>query len=280
MKLNLNVKYIMVLFVVFVVVFSIGISIFKYSKSIYVDSSKWDYNYSSSNVYISSDLLKNSDEVNDSYHMLSYDAAPIEFNVFNYESDTQISKMDLTYDLICTAPNGYECYIDGNQGGTQDNIIQKDYTCSIANLSAEECEENSNATVTYNKKGKSHTISVKSTTGDISTGSCTVNVSLRLKKPYFINLTADLDLTFNPDEQGIVVKLVKEYENKCVYSITNYSETNSFYFDINNNNDILGINYLNYIEKTINRYETLNNFVVYKNGEPHSCNNLLNVSIY
>lgn len=278
MKLKLNIKYILVIFVVFVVVVGIGLSIFKYSNSIYVDSKKWDYNYSSSNVYISSDLLKSINENNVLFYMLSYDTAPIDFKVFNYESDTQISKTDLTYDLTCTVPSGYICYIDGIQGGSQNNTIQKDYTCSIANLSADECEENSNANITYRKNSKTHNIMVKSASGAVSTGSCIVDVSLTLKRPYYTNLSSKLNITFNPDEQGIKAKLIKSYENKCIYSVTNYSESGTFNFEMNNVNDLFADGYGTSLVKTMNRYETINDFIVYKNGESHLCDNLFNIS--
>lgn len=278
MKIGLKVKYILSIFIIIVVIVSVCLSVFRYSRSNYADSKKWEYNYSTSNVYISSDLLKNLNEVSDPFYMLNYDTAPIEFTVYNYESDTQISKTDLNYILDCSAPNGYICYIDGIQRSTENNNIQKDYTCSIANLSAEECENNPNATITYKKNSKTHTLSIKSASGEISTGSCIVDVSLTLNSPYYIKLSTKLNVTFNSDEQGVVVKLIKEFDNKCLYSITNYSESGSFNFQINNGTDIFADNYTDSLLKSISRYETINNFVVYKNGSSHTCNNLFNIS--
>lgn len=272
-------KYFLILWVFFVVVIGVFLLIFKYSRAIYVKNDDWASNYSSSSLYIASDLL--SDDNRGSFRMLSYDTNPINFSVFNYESDNQISKFDLVYDLTCTATSGYECYIDGVSGGVTNQTLEKNFTCSIPNLTEEQCKSNASATITYNKHQKNHSITVKSSSSSISAGTCDVNVNLSLKKPYSRNLSASLSLTFNPDEQDLVIDLVKDYGYKCEYNITNYSNSHScFLLRINDtynqyakfSNTLYDILYIR-----PKKYETIKSFIVYK-AVDYSCDNLFSYS--
>lgn len=274
MKFSLKIKYILSLFIIIVVIISVILSFFKYSKSIYADSDSFKFQASSSGLYISSDFIGGY------YELLNYDTNNIEFNIYNYESDTQISSMDLAYDLSCNAPAGYECYIDGQLGGVSNQVIQKNYTCSVPNLSESECKNSSSATITYNKNYKTHNIRVKSASGSISTGSSkVVTVNLNLLRPYRgypKNYHTVLVITFDDEKQGVVVETMDSYENKCVYRITNYSETGRFH--IYSNNGTLEVNYLGGIFTTLEQYVPLNNFVVYRPDSSYSCDNLITVT--
>ena len=283
MKINSKIKYIFVVFVIFVIVSSVLLSIFKYSKSLYVKSSKKDYNYTSSDIYISSDLLDyNSPRSVTDFSLYSYDGSPISFHVYNYESDTQISKHNIEYYIDCVPDsNDVICEIDGggdisSSGTVLDNqVINKSYTCSIAGLSEEQCKNNPNATITYNKVQKTHTITLKPASGNVLTGS--LSISIKVEKPYCKELYSYIRFGFAEDEQGLVIKTVKSYTNKCIYRITNYTDK-QYTVSLSGTNRFAPNNSSSF-RTSLHKYDYLDEVTVYRTDPSVSCDSIISSQV-
>ena len=285
MKISSKIKYIFVVFVLLVVVGSVMLSLFKYSKSLYVKSSKKDYNYTSSNFYISSDFLDyNKPRVLSDFSFYTYDGSPIPFHVYNYESDTQISKYDIEYSIVCMASNNFICEIDG--GGELDSmgtvlnnqVLNKSYTCSIAGLTEEECKNNPNATITYNKVQKTHTISLKPTSGNVLTGSeMNLPIFISVNKPYYKEIYGRIDFVFAANEQGLVIETVKSYTNKCIYRITNYSDK-QYTVSLSGTNRFAS-NDSSSFQTNLNKYDYLDEVTVYRTDPSVSCDSIISSQV-
>lgn len=273
MKKSIKVKYLVFLSVCFVFFIAFIIMLFKYSYSIYTDSKNWNYNTSSDSMYLSSNFLKEDDDVY--FNMLDYDKNNVPFSVYNYESDTQISSFDIKYDISCSVTNGYVCKIDGNSNGVQDIDLIHSYTCSDSSLSEEQCMNSSSARLSYNKVVNNHTISIaqNSTT---SSGEAEAIVTLTTKKPYKKVLTGKLKVKFSQN-QGLHIYAVESSSSQCRYAITNYSDNyREYVFRTNDSNVIFKINSSTTYRIYLSRYSRF--FIeVYKKNSNLSCLDAISV---
>ena len=279
MKNSFKIKYIFVIFILLVVISSVMLSLFKYSKSLYVKSSKKDYNYTSSSVYISSDFLDyNEPSLVTDFSFYSYDASPIIFHVNNYESDTQISKSNIEYSIDCDHSDDYICQIDGIEDHLENQVINSSYTCSISGLTEEECKNNPNATITYNKVQKTHTFTLKSASSDISTGSEEdLLITITVTKPYYRVIYSYIDVNFAANEQGLVIETVKSYTNKCIYRITNYSDK-QYTVSVSGTNRFAS-NDSSSFPTNLNKYDYLDEVTVYRTDPSVSCDSIISSQV-
>lgn len=285
MKISLKIKYIFVIFVFLVVVSGVILSLFKFSRSLYVKSSKKDYNYTSSNFYISSDFLDyNKPRDLSKFSFYNYDGNSIPFHVYNYESDTQISKYDIEYSIECLSSDNVICEIDGggeivNGATVLDNqVINKSYTCSIAGLTEEQCKSNPNATITYNKVQKTHTISLKPASGSVLTGrEESMLVFVETNKPFFKEIYSNINFVFAANEQGLVIETVKSYTNKCIYRITNYSDK-QYTVSLSGTNRFAS-NDSSSFQTQLNKYDYLDDVTVYRTDPSVSCDSIISSQV-
>ena len=225
-------SYIIFISIFFLIIIAIILTIFKYSQAKYRKSDTWDYNYDTSGFYISSNFLQDTNyDVYNSHNNLDYtyitylnfDTNALSFKVYNYQSDTQISKENIKYNISCEikGEEAHTCFIDGSPSSKGNISLNKAYTCSVSGLTEEECKNNQNATLTYNKQINTHDISIQRASSSNS-DTLIVNIILTVTYPYKKVLKGNLMLKYNEDEQGINIANISSSDYQCEYIVTNY----------------------------------------------------------
>ena len=270
MSLLKNIKYTIFLSVISIFVLSLIIIFFKYSRALFAKSNSYNYNYSSTAFYFDS-------EMRFSHTNNNYDGNSIPFKVYNYESDFQISKTNITYDIECIVDdvdNNFECYIDDTLDGVQNVSLNKSFTTSPANMTEEQCEASSTCTITYNKRYNVHNLKVKK----LSTKKHVfVQINITTTSPYKKEFTTLYDITFDSSKSGVVINTIAERDNSCKYTITNYDENYSSIQLATANTNVRFCDSLS-TTKTINLPVYTSNYLsVYKNSSI-SCQDAISVS--
>lgn len=244
-------KYSRIVFLLVISFLVIGfvVSIFKYSHALYVENTEFDnYSVSSSAMYISSNMFTEESFTYQNYiNMASYDGNNIPFKVYNYNSNSQISKKNIIYNISCTVVGGnsnYTCYID-NTSGAKNNIT----------LSA-----NGN-----NKVVNNHNVSVKKNNGNYIAQTVYVQLTLTTTSPYKKNLYAMFKMDYDPSVIG--VKIVNWHSGtfRCDYVIENYGDTASIVLNTVSNSVVFVDNSSTTKTITVEQYGR-QKVSVYKNG--------------
>lgn len=207
----------------------------KLSSAIYYTKENWNYSFSSSKMYISSDLLV---EGNTTMEMLNYDYSKINFKVNNFESDTQISTKNITYSIACsTNYENYKCYIDNIADEIINQTLNRSYECSISGYTEEQCSNDSDATLTYNKATNTHNFFIKKISGTTQ-NNINVSIVLTTSSPYNTVLRKNIAVSFDDTNKNVVIEKIGESNFQCEYQVSNYKDTNSLCFSTKPNSDI------------------------------------------
>lgn len=263
MKNKKMITYVVVTIIIMVAIIVAIISL-RFTAAAYRKDNKWNYNYSSAHYYISSDLLLDEDENQDVYFK-RYDYTKIPFKVYNYQTDTQISKEDITYNLSCeTSTNNYSCSIDNQSGGRTGISLPKSTTTS-------------GGTTTYNKNTNNHYLKVTKN-GSPSATSVVVTVTLTVTSPFKRVLSAQLIININNEDTGIQANLIGASDYQCEYIITNFGDAATLSISTpSSGNIIFKTNKTKSLSFSMDKYERKSVFL-YKKASDTCGNNTLTIT--
>jgi hypothetical protein len=208
----------------------------------YTDYQELNHYYQSNKLYLGSKSLT---EGEGKYNIINYyNYEPIDIEISNSISDTQITNYNIEYQLTCSvlndANNYYDCSFENNENVIT-SILEKQGTCTEnENLTYEECLENK-----YNYKlnvvNNKHSFKITKLK-DNNYQKVEVAINLNTTSPFDKNLKATYVLNIgNNNKNSVFVNSVKEGNSFCEYMITNnYNnskktkitiDTNKFLFD-------------------------------------------------
>ena len=268
-------KYIIFLFVIFVFVVGLIIFAFKNSYSLFSKKKQYTYNSDSSQFYISSDLISEFDTQTISFK--NYDTNDITFHVYNYSSETQISKTDIEYSIDCSAPVNYYCFVDGSYGMSYPNYLYKDYTCTDHSLTYEQCLYSPTETLLYYKNSNTHTLSLKKRSGASTGNNINVDVRITVFSPYYKMFEYNtFSIDFDSDQGATIIDTKGSNDSfKCEYTIMNYTESSPI--NLSASSGFFEETKTSTMSFSLGKYEQ-RKVVLYKTNHNTSCNGIVTIS--